>query len=366
MGFPVDVRTKVLIRCARICCLCFKQCGTKIEVHHIEQEADGGANTESNALPVCFDCHAEVGSYNTRHPKGTKYRGDELRARRDAIYKLVESGTLVAQVLVKQLPTNTASKSAAVVAGAIKSLPTQIDPSSESRDFLKHVLKATTALDALASKLVILGTEEAAWVLDSLVESSKDSSRAIEVLARLAPGLPIDQKLLIVERTVRNITLFGSPAHKAALLSEFNSELLQLPDGSLRMAFFSDVFGIIKRDQFDEVNELVPALVGAHAAVPEELWSDYVMLLIDQSGSSSFKGAPAAKQAMTRLPENVAKTSLQNLKPEVVSQFGLNRWEAARRLAKQYGHLIDGRHGAFVNDLATMSWRTFGEKYMTD
>jgi len=40
MGFPSDVRTKVLIRSARICCLCFKQCGTKIEVHHIVQEAD--------------------------------------------------------------------------------------------------------------------------------------------------------------------------------------------------------------------------------------------------------------------------------------------------------------------------------------
>lgn len=35
-------------------------------------------------LPLCFNCHAEVGHYNDRHPKGTKYRPGELRGHRDA------------------------------------------------------------------------------------------------------------------------------------------------------------------------------------------------------------------------------------------------------------------------------------------
>lgn len=366
MGFPVDVRTKVLIRCARICCLCFKQCGTKIEVHHIVQEADGGPNTENNALPVCFDCHAEVGNYNTRHPKGTRYRADELRVRRDALYKLVESGTLVAQLQVKQLPENAVVKSAAMVAGAINALPSPPEPSGESREFLERVLKSTTALDALARKLKILGAEDSAWILDSLVDRSKDSSRAIEVLARLAPELPSDQKLLTVERTVRNVTLFGEITQKTALLSEFDSELLQLPDEAVRMAFFGDVFDIIGRDQFVEVNDLVPVLVGTHSALPEVLWANYVMLLINQSVSMSYKGAPAARQALTRLPDEIAKAGLLNLKPKVVSQFSHDRWQVAKRLATRYGHLVGGQQGEVVNDVANMSWRAFFEKYIPD
>ncbi|RQQ11194.1 HNH endonuclease [Burkholderia stagnalis] len=366
MGFPVDVRTKVLIRCARICCLCFKQCGTKIEIHHIVQEADGGANTESNALPVCFDCHAEVGNYNARHPKGTKYRAEELRVRRDMLYKLVESGTLIAQVLVKQLPGNAVVKSAAMVVGAINALPSPPEPSGESREFLERVLKPTTALDALPRKLEILGAEDSAWILDSLVDRSKDSSRAIEVLAQLAPGLPRDQKLLTVERTVRNVTLFGDIAQKAALLSEFDSELLQLPDKAVRMAFFNEVFDIIKRDQFVEVNDLVPVLVGTHSALPKSLWANYVMLLINQSVSMSYKGAPAARQALTRLPDEVAKAGLLNLKPEVVIQFGHDRWQVAKRFANRYGHLVGDQQGEFVNDVATMSSRAFFAKYIPD
>ena len=345
MGFPSDVRTKVLIRSARICCLCFKQCGTKIEVHHIVQEADGGPNTEANALPVCFDCHAEVGSYNPRHPKGTKYRDEELRTRRDNVYKLVESGALLALILVKRLPANTADKSAEAVESAIKALPSHPEPNDESQEFLKRILKPTTTLDALASKLKLLGPEDAAWFLDSLVKRTKESARAIEALARLIPGLPNDQKLLAVERTMRNVTLFGETKEKTALLSEFDGEVLQLSDEALRLAFFRDVFEIIDHDQFDEVNELVPSLVRAQECLPRALWADYVKLLIVQSGSLSFKGAPAAKRALTQLSNDIANAGLLALTPEVVYQLGHSRFESAQRLAAQYSALVAGRNG---------------------
>lgn len=366
MGFPADVRTKVLIRCARICCLCFKQCGTKIEVHHIEQEADGGANKENNALPVCFDCHADVGSYNAKHPKGTKYRDKELRGRRDALYQLIESGALIAQILVKQLPTNASVKSAATLAGVINALQSSLEPSRESRAFLKRVLEPTTALDALGRKLKILGDEDSAWILDSLVDTSRNSCRAIKVLAQIAPGLPHDQKLLTVERTVRNVTLLGEIAQKAALLSEFDPELLQLPDKAVQMAFFGDVLDIIARDRFDEINYLVPALVGAQSALPKALWVPYIMLLISQSASMSYKGAPAAKQALTQLSDELAMAGLLSLTPEVVRQFSTERWQAAKRLATLYGHLVGGQQGDFLNDLATMSWQAFYRNYITD
>jgi hypothetical protein len=94
MPFAPDVKTKMFIRCHRWCCLCLKQCGVNIEAAHIIDEAAGGSNQEDNGIPVCFDCHQEIGSYNDRHPRGNKIRPDELRARRDRVYTLVDEGKL--------------------------------------------------------------------------------------------------------------------------------------------------------------------------------------------------------------------------------------------------------------------------------
>ncbi|MBN1933067.1 MAG: HNH endonuclease [Anaerolineae bacterium] len=91
MAFPPDVATETLLDCGRHCCICHKFCGLKIELHHIIQEADGGDNTYDNCIPLCFDCHAEVQSYNPRHPKGRKYTVEELKGHRDRWYKKVEN-----------------------------------------------------------------------------------------------------------------------------------------------------------------------------------------------------------------------------------------------------------------------------------
>lgn len=78
-----------MVACGRCCCICHRFCGIKIESHHIVQEADGGANTIDNCMPLCFDCHADMLSYDDRHPKGTKYRPDELRQHRDRWFSKV-------------------------------------------------------------------------------------------------------------------------------------------------------------------------------------------------------------------------------------------------------------------------------------
>jgi hypothetical protein len=94
MPFDSAVKTRMFIRCSRICCLCLKQCGINIEAAHIIDEAAGGSNNEENGIPLCFDCHQEVGSYNDRHPRGNKIRPEELRARRDRVYALVAEGRI--------------------------------------------------------------------------------------------------------------------------------------------------------------------------------------------------------------------------------------------------------------------------------
>jgi HNH endonuclease len=92
--WPPDVKEQAMVSCGRRCCLCHKYCGTNIECHHIVPESQGGASTSENAIPLCFDCHAEVEHYNVQHPKGTKFTPNELRKHQDRWYKAVETGSL--------------------------------------------------------------------------------------------------------------------------------------------------------------------------------------------------------------------------------------------------------------------------------
>jgi len=74
---------KLLVACHRCCCVCHRFCGVKMEIDHITQQADEGPSTYENAIPVCLECHAEIHSYNPRHPRGRKFQPGELRAHRD-------------------------------------------------------------------------------------------------------------------------------------------------------------------------------------------------------------------------------------------------------------------------------------------
>lgn len=117
MPFPPDVKEDALVACGRCCCICHKFCGTKIEVHHIREESEGGDNSPGNAIPLCFDCHADMSSYDHKHPKGNKYGESELRRHRDTWYEkvkgnigiadrntVVETDKNVYQLLIKVLP----------------------------------------------------------------------------------------------------------------------------------------------------------------------------------------------------------------------------------------------------------------------
>jgi hypothetical protein len=84
--FSEDDRIKVLLWCERHCCLCGKACDTNIIVHHIKQEGENLSDID-NAIPLCFDCHDKIKSYNPDHPVGTSYRTKEIKARRDQVYE---------------------------------------------------------------------------------------------------------------------------------------------------------------------------------------------------------------------------------------------------------------------------------------
>lgn len=94
MSFPESVAAEALASCGRCCCICHKFCGTKIELHHIKQKAYGGKDTLDNCIPLCFDCHSDMGKADPNHPKGKKYSEDELKRHRDNWYKKISSSLI--------------------------------------------------------------------------------------------------------------------------------------------------------------------------------------------------------------------------------------------------------------------------------
>lgn len=90
MSFSKEIKIKSMVASGRCCCICHKFCGNNMEVHHIKARADGGQDTFENAIPLCFDCHAEVRQYDPKHPKGIKFTEKELIMHRDQWYNEVK------------------------------------------------------------------------------------------------------------------------------------------------------------------------------------------------------------------------------------------------------------------------------------
>jgi hypothetical protein len=78
MPFNREEVAALLAACHRRCCICHRFCGIKIETDHIRPASGGGDDNIENAIPVCFDCHAEIHSYNDMHPRGRKFTTAEL------------------------------------------------------------------------------------------------------------------------------------------------------------------------------------------------------------------------------------------------------------------------------------------------
>jgi hypothetical protein len=62
-------------------------------LHHIKPIENGGGDSIENAIPLCFECHAEVQLYNDAHPRGRKFSSDELRDHREQWLKICEKST---------------------------------------------------------------------------------------------------------------------------------------------------------------------------------------------------------------------------------------------------------------------------------
>lgn len=84
-NFREEDKVKRLLWCDRHCCLCGKSCGIDIEFAHLPGKEN--SNNIDDGIPVCSGCHIKINAYNSKHPKGTKYKAKELIKRREQIYE---------------------------------------------------------------------------------------------------------------------------------------------------------------------------------------------------------------------------------------------------------------------------------------
>jgi len=83
--FKEEDKIKRLLWCDRHCCLCKKICGIDIEFAHLPSKED--SEDINDGIPVCSACHIKINAYNPEHPKGTKYKLEELTKRREQVYE---------------------------------------------------------------------------------------------------------------------------------------------------------------------------------------------------------------------------------------------------------------------------------------
>ncbi|HET6576323.1 MAG TPA: HNH endonuclease signature motif containing protein [Fimbriiglobus sp.] len=91
MAITETVVAKIMAKCARHCCICRRHRPLNLQVHHIDEQAEGGSDKEDNLIATCSNCHADV---HTRTMLTRRFTKRELKLHRDAVYQLVADGKL--------------------------------------------------------------------------------------------------------------------------------------------------------------------------------------------------------------------------------------------------------------------------------
>lgn len=86
MAFPQHIVDALLARTGRMCAVCNRLHG--VQVHHIVLRSEGGSDDESNAIPLCPNCHDEVHAQHAPGRITRLYTEAELRGHLERTAKL--------------------------------------------------------------------------------------------------------------------------------------------------------------------------------------------------------------------------------------------------------------------------------------
>ena len=314
MPFNANTKARMFIKSARICCLCYKPCGTNIEAAHIIAEADGGCNTDDNGIPLCFDCHQEIGGYDVRHPKGNKFTDIELKTRRDKVYELVENGVLQAQLVTSQLRTKSNS-----VHQDNSNIEINIyKPTKEVKVIIELAQNQSTKPENIPLKLQLLNDREQAFIIDTLTEEFDNSESLNSLFAIITSENFKEKSLVILEQILRKVTILMNIDLKRDFMCNVPIDILNITDEGLRIAFFTELIGILEQNQFAEVNKITGCLTKIQESIPEVLVNRYFKALIKMTDSGAWDAQPIAKRTLLSLDKEFAKRALSQIDKELL------------------------------------------------
>ncbi len=226
------------------------------------------------------------------------------------------------------------------------------------------VLLSDGTMAAVGRKLSLLNEHDRAHVVDELVRKTVEGAALIPIVAEIiqSPTFPRSEAILVTEQIVRALTLYGDVPSKSDFLRAFSDDILGAIYEGLRLAFFEDIINIVKRDQFAEVNKIVPPFVDHARAIPPELHREYVLALLGQAKSGSYAGAPAAKRALESLPEAIAQAGIRGMDEEFV--VWNSREEYLKQFVSKFGHLGSVNQQQLFEDLLKLSYGDFMTKYL--
>jgi hypothetical protein len=130
-NIPQDLIDKMMVKCARRCCICRRFRPTKLQVHHIIERNQGGTNDEDNLIVTCMSCHTDV---HSKVPFARRFSVEELKGHRDALVRMVEQGVF---------PVDDIDDAAEVMATLLRaSAKSSSDLSPEATELLLHAVNA--------------------------------------------------------------------------------------------------------------------------------------------------------------------------------------------------------------------------------
>lgn len=158
----------LLVACHRRCCICHRSCGVKIEVHHIEPATTAASGGIQNAIPLCFDCHAEVLLYNPKHPKGRKFTPGELRGHKEQWLGLC-----------REHPEMFVASQQPAEAGSLERLGSELTFNLRIASYSEGALRQVGALFEVAQFRRAIADGTFTWISDDLRKRIEEAYAAI-------------------------------------------------------------------------------------------------------------------------------------------------------------------------------------------
>jgi hypothetical protein len=143
---PQESVDRLMVKCARHCCICRRFRPTKLQVHHIVPRGDGGSDEDDNLVVICHMCHTDV---HSQVPFARRFSVDELKGHRDALMQMVAD---------RKLSANEADNTDQLIGAALKRESVVRNDDGLSREAIEILLAAAHSVGNRQGMIILSDT----------------------------------------------------------------------------------------------------------------------------------------------------------------------------------------------------------------